>query len=215
LESIKTELDLIYNSTERITRIHIADPYFNAHPELNKICHLLSKYSDKFIYSADLRLDAMNAKKVDLLSQANIRYVRFGLENVDPTYSKFGGDQPQQLIDISKLFRKITPNTALYGYWLTGLPGMDEQSMLRMQRLFNFLSRTVLLILLATKSWFPIQAQCFSIRQKNMVSKYYIILGNYMIDSHILFSIYQVIALNKFMMVFFFKKKSSLKHIKK
>lgn len=128
IESIDSELQLIYNNTSGQARIHLADPYLNVRSDLDELCNVFAKYSDKLTYSTDLRLAGLSIQQIKALYHGNVRYLRFGLENATKEYSKYGGKDSTLLQDVASKIRDVSESFLVYGYWITGLPNTTRES---------------------------------------------------------------------------------------
>lgn len=155
LKSIDEELQLIYNNTNGQARIHLADPYLNVRNDFVEMCDVLAKYADKFTYSSDLRLIGLSTNYIKSLYHANVRYLRFGLENVTKEYSKYGGENSNILQDFTSRIKDVSDSFIVYGYWLTGFPNTTQETIEMNAHAINELIEKNLVDIISNKIMVP------------------------------------------------------------
>jgi len=115
-----------------VTNFYLADDTINeVDDKLELLGEVCKKLSYKPNFMAFARLDIIGAKKhqVDLLREANINTLFFGIESLNPTVTKSirKGGNPERNYDALRYIKQEYSDAFTYGNFIAGLAGDSEE----------------------------------------------------------------------------------------
>lgn len=131
MEKLIEELKILSDNLETGTLVHFSDPVFTFDKERTlKLCKLIKSSNFKLFFSIDTRIDRIDEEIIKACNDANIIYFRFGIEDADnfvseTTNKKINFDN---FCEISNMIRKYIPNAIIHGYWITGVPIINKET---------------------------------------------------------------------------------------
>jgi len=133
ISSVISELAHLATFCEPITLIHFSDSIFC----LDKsralaLCREMERFTDRFIFSVDLRADLLDYETVSSMVRANVQYFRLGFEDCHSEILNCvrKGILPATAIEAARLIREVSPKSVIHAYWVTGLPGTSKLSLI-------------------------------------------------------------------------------------
>ncbi len=144
--------------------IHIIDNVFTFNKDrLKKICDILQPYKAKFSFECDTLASLVDEESVCLLEKMNIIKIGLGFEDCVDDICKKANKMVRisDNINAAKMIGECSPNICVYAYWLIGLPGTTEETIIENQRMAKELISEGIVHIISPKIFIPYPGTVF------------------------------------------------------